>query len=122
MRFPPGMCWLREAMRPYTRRLMAEAHEAGQPVMRGMFHQFPGDETCWDLADQYMFGPDLLVAPVLEAGATDRGVYLPAGATWTDLHTGTRHDGGQWITADAPLDRIPVYTRDGALPDLIGAI
>ncbi|WP_026925212.1 TIM-barrel domain-containing protein [Glycomyces arizonensis] len=113
---------LREAMRPYTRRLMAEAHESGQPVMRGMFHEFPADATCWDLSDQYMFGPDLLIAPVVEAHATSRRVYLPAAAVWTDLHTGTEHQGGQWLTVHAPIERIPVFTRDGALPELIDAL
>lgn len=113
---------LRESLRPYTRRLMEAAHTDGQPVMRGMFHEFPADETCWDLADQYMYGPDLLVAPVLEPGAASRRVYLPEGATWTDLHTGAAQRGGRWITADAPLDRIPVFARDGALPELAGRI
>ncbi|MCH7229437.1 hypothetical protein L0U85_00960 [Glycomyces sp. L485] len=112
----------REAMRPYTRRLMEDAHTDGQPVMRGMFHEFPADEVCWDLADQYMYGPDLLVAPVVEPRVTSRRVYLPAGAQWTDLRTGTGHEGGQWLTVDAPLDRIPVFTRNGALPELVGAI
>jgi alpha-D-xyloside xylohydrolase len=113
---------LREAMRPYTRRLMAEAHESGQPVMRGMFHEFPRDAACWDLADQYMFGPDVLVAPVVEAHATARRVYLPEGATWTDLHSGAVHEGGQWIDAAAPIDVIPVFARDGALSELVGTI
>ncbi|GAA2161725.1 MULTISPECIES: glycoside hydrolase family 31 protein [Glycomyces] len=113
---------LREAMRPYTRRLMAEAHESGQPVMRGVFHEFPRDAVCWDLADQYMFGPDLLVAPVVEAHATGRRVYLPEGASWTDLHSGAVHEGGQWIDAAAPIDVIPVFARDGALPELVGTI
>ncbi|MBO3735899.1 glycoside hydrolase family 31 protein [Glycomyces niveus] len=113
---------LREAMRPYTRRLMVEAHEAGQPVMRGVFHEFPADPVCWDLADQFMFGPDLLVAPVVEADATARRVYLPEGASWTDLHSGAVHQGGQWIDAEAPIEVIPVFARDGALPELIGTI
>ncbi|MFG3339966.1 TIM-barrel domain-containing protein [Glycomyces sp. NPDC048151] len=113
---------LREAMRPYTRRLMTEAHESGQPVMRGVFHEFPQDPVCWDLADQYMFGPDLLVAPVVEAHATERRVYLPEGASWTDLHTGASFEGGQWIEAAAPIDVIPVFARDGALAELVGTI
>lgn len=111
---------LRETLRPYTRAVMADAHEHGQPVMRGMFHEFPGDETCWDLADQYMFGPDLLVAPVLEAGARRRRVYLPAGATWVETVSGVEHAGGQWVEADAPLDVIPVFARDGSHPELVG--
>ncbi|MBE1879021.1 TIM-barrel domain-containing protein [Myceligenerans pegani] len=112
---------LREAMRPYTRRLMAEAHHDGQPVMRGMFHEFPGDPVCWDLTDQYMFGPDLLVAPVVEPHAVTRQVYLPLGAAWTDLRTGSEHAGGRWIAAEAPLAQIPVFARDGALAELAGA-
>jgi alpha-D-xyloside xylohydrolase len=113
---------LRETLRPYTRTLMAEAHHFGQPVMRGVFHQFPDDPTTWDLADQYMYGPDLLVAPIVEPHATSRRVYLPTGAWWTDLHTGEKTEGGQWITAVAELDVIPVYAKDGALAELIGAV
>ena len=112
----------REALRPYTRRLMTEASESGQPVMRGMFHEFPDDAACWELTDQYMFGPDLLVAPVVQPHATERRVYLPVGAVWTDFHTGAEHEGGQWITAAAPIERIPVFTRNGALPEFIGVI
>lgn len=72
---------LREALRPYTRAAMAEAHRTGAPVMRGLFHEFPHDERAWSVADEFLFGPDILVAPVLSAGATSRDVYLPAGAT-----------------------------------------
>ena len=61
-----------------------------------------------------MFGPDMLVAPVLEAGARERQVYLPAGAEWRDAWNGTRYPGGQWIHADAPLQRIPLFLRDAA--------
>ncbi|MDT0343919.1 glycoside hydrolase family 31 protein [Streptomyces litchfieldiae] len=113
---------LREALRPYTRRLMSEAHRDGQPVMRAMFHEFPDDPACWDLADQYMFGGDLLVAPVTSAGADSREVYLPQGATWTDLGTGTRHKGGRYIRAAAPLEVIPVFARDDALAHLVGLV
>jgi len=105
---------VREAMRPYTRRLMAEAHTGGQPVMRGMFHEFPADDESWNLQDQYMFGPDLLVAPVVRPGAPGRTVYLPRGASWTDLQTGARHPGGQSVKVDAALEVLPVFGRDGA--------
>ncbi|GAB3168112.1 glycoside hydrolase family 31 protein [Myceligenerans halotolerans] len=113
---------LREALRPYTRRLMEEAHLDGQPVMRGMFHEFPADPTCWDLSDQYMYGPDLLVAPVVQPHATSRTVYLPAGAWWTDLHTGEKTEGGQWVEVAADIAVIPVFARDEALPELVGAV
>jgi alpha-D-xyloside xylohydrolase len=64
--------------------------------------------------DQFMFGPDLLVAPVLYEGARRREVYLPGGTTWTEAWTDETFDGGQWITADAPLERIPLYLRGEA--------
>ena len=113
---------LRETLRPYTRQLMEDAHRHGQPVMRGMFYEFPDDPQCADLADQYMYGPDVLVAPVVQAGALEREVYLPAGSTWTEIHTGIEHPGGEWVTAGAGLDVVPVYVRDGARPELIGSI
>ena len=103
---------LREALRPYTRRLMANAHTNGQPVIRGLFHEFPDDPHAWDVSDQYMFGPEVLVAPVIEAGARSRSVYLPGGATWTNAYTGETHTGGQTVVAEAPLDVIPLFTRD----------
>ncbi len=113
---------LREVLRPYTRALMTAAHEHGQPVMRGMFYEFPADSTCWDLADQYMYGPDLLVAPVVQPGATSRDVYLPSGATWTDLVSGKVLDGGRWVTVEAPIETIPVLSRDGRRIELHGQI
>lgn len=111
---------LREDLRGYTRELMAAAHTDGQPVMRALFHEFPDDPVAWQVADAFLYGPSLLVAPVMEAGATSRRVYLPQGATWTSLRTGERHDGGAWLEVDAPLAVIPVFARDGALPELVG--
>ncbi len=103
-------------MREYTRGLMEEAHTDGQPVMRGMFHDFPEDAAAWDVADQFLYGPSLLVAPVLEAGVRVRRVYLPAGASWTSLATGERVTGGVWVeVCYVPLDVIPVFARDAAL-------
>ena len=93
----------RETMRPYTRALMEQASATGAPVMRTMFFEFPDQPACWELRDQYMFGPDVLVAPVLDAGAATRTVYLPAGADWTNLHTGETFSGGQTVTCDTPL-------------------
>jgi alpha-D-xyloside xylohydrolase len=113
---------LREALRDYTRGLMVAAHEDGQPVIRGVFHEFPDDPRSWDLADQYMYGPDVLVAPVVNPGQRSREVYLPAGATWTSLFDGILHSGGQTVTVDAPLNVIPVFTRDGALGHLVGRV
>jgi len=113
---------LREVLRDYTRGLMAQAHTDGQPVMRAVFHEFPDDPAAWDLVDEYLYGPDLLVAPVMTAGAVARPVYLPAGSRWTNLHSGEVADGGCWLDVDAPLGVIPVFARDGALPQLVGRI
>lgn len=112
----------RETMRPYVRQLMDEAHESGAPVMRTMFYEFPQDERCWELKDQYMFGGDVLVAPVCDQGAVKREVYLPAGARWTDLHTGTTFEGGRAVVCDAPLERIPVFLKNGSHMDWIGKL
>jgi alpha-D-xyloside xylohydrolase len=113
---------LREALRDYSRSLMRSAHEDGQPVLRGMFHEYPEDPACWEVADQYLYGPDLLVAPVVEPHATSREVYLPGGATWTNLATGEVVEGGRTVTVDAPMDVIPVFARGDALPELVGWI
>jgi alpha-D-xyloside xylohydrolase len=111
---------LRETLRDYVRDVMRAAHTDGQPAMRGLFHDFPDDARAWDVDDQFLLGPDLLVAPVLAAGVRERDVYLPAGARWTDAATGQVHDGGVTVRADAPLDVVPVFLRDGALPHVVG--
>ena len=110
---------LRETMRPYVRKLMKQAHEDGSPVMRAMFYTFPDDAACWDLNDQYMFGDEILVAPVVELGARERDVYLPAGCSWTNAHDGSVHPGGQTVRAAAPLEVIPLFTRDGSHREII---
>ncbi|BAQ32496.1 glycoside hydrolase family 31 protein [Bifidobacterium scardovii] len=115
---------LRETMRPYARELFAEAHESGQPLVRGLFYEFPGEEAAADIADEYLFGPDLLVAPVTELGARSREVYLPGGeaTTWTNLHDGAVYAGGQTVTVEAPLDVVPAFARNGKDHGLQGLI
>jgi alpha-D-xyloside xylohydrolase len=81
--------------------------------MRPLFFDFPKDPGCNTIDDQFLFGPDLLVAPILRQGTTRREIYLPAGAKWTDAWTGKEFKGSQTVTADAPLDKIPLYLRDG---------
>ena len=81
--------------------------------MRPLLFDFPDDERAWTGDDQYMLGPDILVAPVTHAGARTRTVYLPEGATWLDPAAGVVHEGGSELSADAPLARIPVFLRAG---------
>lgn len=104
---------LRERLRPYIQEQMCEAAVTGLPPVRPLFVDFPEDTVAWDVDDEFMFGPDLLVAPVLEAGQPHRVVYLPAGS-WADATTGEVHRGGQHITVETPLERIPVFIREGA--------
>ena len=113
---------LRELLRDYTRSLMKQAHENGDPVIRALFYEFPDDKECWDITDSYLFGSDILVAPVCHEKARSRRVYLPSGASWTDARTGQIYSGGQWIDADAPLDTLPVFLRDGRQEYLIGKL
>ena len=111
---------LREKMRPYIRTLMEEAHEKGSPVIRAMFYEFPEDRICWDLKDQYMFGGEMLVAPVVCENAQSREVYLPVGREWVDAREGKSYQGGQTVHVPAPLDYIPVFFIKGTHDDLIG--
>ena len=105
--------FIREKLRPYIRECMERAHTKGEPVMRPLFFDFFTDLKSWDIDDEYMFGPDILVAPILSEGAESRKVYLPEGAKWRESSTGRVYDGGQTATANAPIDIIPVFIRDG---------
>ncbi|MBN1541358.1 glycoside hydrolase family 31 protein [candidate division KSB1 bacterium] len=106
---------LRERLRPYILAHMRIAHETGLPMMRPLFIDFPNDAKAWKTEDAFLFGPDLLVAPILEAGSRSRRVYLPRGARWTDAWSKVDYTGGQTIEVDAPLDRIPLFLRDDAI-------
>ncbi len=103
---------MREEMREYTRELMRETHETGAPVMRTLFYEFPEDRTCWEVEDEYMYGSRYLVAPVLEAGAKSRRVYLPAGTAWELQETGDTYEGGAWIDIPVTIETMPVFIRE----------
>lgn len=105
---------IRESLRPYVRSLMEQAHTDGTPLMRPMFYAYPDQPACWEMDDQYLFGPDLLVAPVLEAGQTSRTVYLPEGSAWIDAFSGARHAAGTRIEHTVSIDTLPVFVREGA--------
>lgn len=113
-----GWMRLREALRPYVMEQMRVAHESGTPPMRPVFFDFSDDPQAQGVEDQFLFGPDLLIAPITRAGQTQRDVYLPAGVDWRNAWTGTILTGGQTVRVDAPLEMIPVFVRDGALTDI----
>jgi alpha-D-xyloside xylohydrolase len=102
---------LRERLRPYTRGLMSAAHTSGSPIIRPLFYDFPADDKAWAIEDAYMFGPDLLVAPILFEGQRARDVYLPSGERWISHGSGEVFDGGQTVNESAPLDHLPVFER-----------
>ena len=102
---------IREKLRPYTKQVMEEAHKTGAPVMRTLFYEFPSDSKCWEITDEYMYGPDILVAPVLKTGARKRKVYLPLGHTWLESRTGLEYNGGEEVMVEAPIDYMPTFTK-----------
>ncbi len=102
---------LRERLRPYLGEAMQHASRTGLPPMRPLFVDFPDDPQCWEIADSYLFGSDLLIAPVVEYGARMRTVYLPPDTSWSHVWSGRVFDGGQFVTVDAPLEDIPVFAR-----------
>ena len=103
---------MRERMRPYIMEQMKLACEKGTPTMRPLFFDYPEDEQCYEVEDEFLFGPDIVVAPVAERGARSRMVYLPKGASWKDAWSGKKAVSGEWFSAEAPLERIPVYLRE----------
>lgn len=108
------LLFLREKMKLYIMRQMKNAHETGVPVMRPLFFDFPEDKETYEIGDQYMFGPDILVAPVVHESERKRAAYLPKGAKWREFEEGKEYEGGQWIVVDAPLNKIPVFTKNDA--------
>ena len=106
---------LRYQLMPYLYSLGRRANLTGAPFMRGLFLDFGADPKVADLGDEYMFGPALLVAPVVEQGRTSREVYLPAGADWYNYWTNERLHGGQTVTVAAPIDTLPLFVRAGSI-------
>ncbi|MCD9032793.1 DUF5110 domain-containing protein [Luteimonas sp. Y-2-2-4F] len=106
---------LRYTLLPYVYTLAGDTWHLDGTILRALAMDFPDDPKVRDIADQYLFGPAFLVAPVTEFRATRRQVYLPAGTSWIDFDTGERHHGGRTIDAAAPLERTPVFVRAGSI-------
>ena len=105
---------LRMNLLPYLLREARHSAATGEPMLRALLLDAPEDPVTWGIADQYFLGRDLLVAPVVEEGATQRRLYLPEGA-WFDLWSGRACTGGRWITVAAALETVPVFVRGGAI-------
>ncbi len=105
---------LRYRLLPYLYTALWQCTRTGTPIVRPLLLAFQDDPTTHALDDEFLCGDALLVAPVLEEGATRRQVYLPAGL-WYDFWTDAVHEGPVWVEAEAPLERIPVFVRAGAV-------
>ncbi|MFN8006191.1 MAG: glycoside hydrolase family 31 protein [Terriglobia bacterium] len=110
---------LRYRLLPYLYNAFYQATQTGLPVMRPLFLDFPDDQTAMDMTPagqnyEFMFGDDLLVAPVVKEGELRRKVYLPKGE-WIEFESGKPFAGPAQITVAAPLDHIPIYVRRGAI-------
>lgn len=105
---------LRYTLNPYIYSMAAAQTRGGYTMARPLAFDFPDDSEVHDIKDQYMFG-DFLVCPVTEPDVRTRRVYLPETARWTDYWTGNTLDGGQWIEAECPVSRLPLYVRAGSI-------
>ncbi|MYN25906.1 glycoside hydrolase family 31 protein [Duganella levis] len=113
-----SMVWydqLRYRLMPYIYSTAAETHYESGSIMRGLVMDFPQDDAVKNINDQYLFGHNMLVAPVYVYGARERSVYLPKGVNWYDLYTGELHKGGTTATIKAPETRMPVLVKAGAI-------
>jgi alpha-glucosidase/alpha-D-xyloside xylohydrolase len=105
---------LRSRLMPYLYSAVREGHDTGLPIIRAMWLHYPSDSVAIARGDQYLWGRDLLVAPVVDKGATSRLLYLPAGP-WHDFWTEQRHDGRRELTRNVDLETMPLYVRGGAI-------
>lgn len=106
---------LRYRLMPYLYSMAGWVHTKDYTMMRGLVMDFNGDREIYDIKDQWMFGPALMVCPVGYYKARNRSVYFPKQSGWYDLYTGEHIQGGQRLIVDAPYERIPVYVREGSI-------
>lgn len=105
---------LRYRFIPYIYDLAHECEKTGAPIVRPLVYEYPADKRVRNISDEYMLGSFVLVAPVIAPGKEAREVYLPDG-DWYDYYTGEKYSGGRYILADAPLDKVPVFIKAGAI-------
>ena len=106
---------LRYRLLPYNYSLAGHAYHHDYTLLRGLVMDFTADRKTWNIGDQFMFGPSLLVSPVYTYKARTRSLYLPEGQGWYDLYSGKYFEGGQTITSDAGYERVPVFVKAGSI-------
>ncbi|RLK62841.1 glycoside hydrolase family 31 protein [Atopobacter sp. AH10] len=102
---------IREVLKPYISKLMNEAHQFGDPVMRTLFYEYSNDPDAWDIEDTYLLGDALLIAPIEYYQETSRPVYLPKGDKWIDVWREKEYEGGEKIIIQANINQIPVFIK-----------
>src|SRR6202007_3319272 len=105
---------MRYRLLPYIYNAAHDACISGIPIMRPLVLAYPADTQVVNLKDQYLFGPEILVAPILDEGAVERSVYLPEG-NWIDYWSEETYAGPRMINTRAELDTIPLFVREGAI-------
>ncbi len=110
---------LRYKLLPYIYTLGAEANIHGYPIVRPMFYEFPEDSTAYEVNEQYMFGNDLLISPIVVRGQETKEVYLPEGANWYNFWTNSITSGNRTITEKIILETIPIYVRAGSFIPMV---
>lgn len=100
---------------PYVYAQAWRIHSEDYTLQRPLVMDFRADERVREIADQFLYGPSLMVSPVLTEHAVSRAVYLPAGAAWYDFWSGKKMSGGVEVAVDAPLHRIPLHVRAGSI-------
>ncbi|HEX8507544.1 MAG TPA: TIM-barrel domain-containing protein [Hymenobacter sp.] len=106
---------LRYRLMPYIYALAGQAHHQNSTIMRGLVMDFGADPAVRNVGDEFLFGPSLLVAPVTDYKARSREVYLPAATGWFDFYSGKYQAGGQKLAVEAPLERMPLFVREGSI-------
>jgi alpha-glucosidase len=106
---------MRYQLLPYLYNAFQDATKTGKPVQQPLVYHFQEDHKTYNISDQYMFGDNMMLAPVVNAGQTSREVYLPEGETWVDFNTKAEFKGGQTITVQAPLETMPIFVKKNSI-------
>jgi len=110
---------IHEHLADYSYELVKEAHQSGMPAVRPLFLVYPEQKEAWKAWQSYLYGPDILVTALWEKGHTSQNVYLPEGEKWIDAwDRSVVHEGGKTIQIDTPLEKIPIFIREGSDVDL----
>ncbi|MET1250179.1 TIM-barrel domain-containing protein [Sporolactobacillus sp. STCC-11] len=106
---------LRYQLMPYLYNAFIKASETGAPVQQPLVYQFQNDPNTYNINDQYMFGDNLMIAPIVSEGKTSRKIYLPKGTDWIDYWSGKSYNGGQTLTYKADLSTMPIFIKDNVI-------